>query len=208
VGRGSNKLVALFVSHEGRARAGMAGLMLLIPVLAILLVQSSIAKGQLPLGFFVGLATDDPYSASASPAAFYGDANPQRFTVLPLPHIPSRVVQGPYLELFIPFLPRLHAPAMQASCPQALSRQLPASAAARARLQCLGRLTDLRIDGVAVATPLDAGSDPETGQPGMLAMLPVAALPPGRHEVSLNEPQANGTGRGRAGRRYRIAFWK
>jgi hypothetical protein len=208
MGRGSNQLVALFVSHEGRARAGMAGLMLLMPVMSILMVQSSIAKGQLPLGQSIDLSTDDPYSASASPAAFYGDSNPQRFTVLPLPHIPSRVVQGPYLELFIPFLPRLHAPAMQARCPGALSLRT-GTPAARARLDCLAQLADLRIDGVPVAARFDASSDPETGQPGMLAMLPVDGLPPGRHELSLGAPaRADNNGRLSPARRYRIPFWK
>jgi hypothetical protein len=212
LGRGSNQLVALFASHEGRARAGMAGLMILMPVMAILMVQSSIAKGRLPLGQFIGLSTDDPYSDSASPAAFYGDTTPQRFTLLPLPHIPSRVVQGPYLELFIPFLPRMHAPAMQARCPDALALRTGPQAS-RARVDCLAKLADLRIDDVPAATRLDASSDPDTGQPGMLAMLPMDGLSSGRHELSLGAP-AQATPEGDAGgrvpqaRRYRIPFWK
>lgn len=125
--------------------------MIIIPVMAVLLVQSSIAKGRLPLGFFIGLSTEDPYSPNTSPAALY--------------------------------------------------------AASAGRLECLARLADIRIDGAALGLRLDATSDPETGQPGMLAMLPVSALAPGRHEVSLNAPTRD-DGNAQAPRRYRIPFWK
>ena len=206
MGRGSNKLVALLVSHDGRARAGLAGLMIIIPVMAVLLVQSSIAKGRLPLAFFIGLSTEDPYSPNTSPAALYAGSGEQRFSVLHLPHVSSRVVQGPYLELFMPFIPRLHGPALQASRPGALTvtREPEASAG---RLECLAQLADIRIDGAALGLRLDATSDPETGQPVMLAMLPVSALAPGRHELSLNAP-TRGDGNAQAPRRYRIPFWK
>lgn len=66
----------------------------------------------------------------------------------------------------------------------------------------MARLTAIKLDGVAIIVPLDSSTDPQTGQAGLLAMLPVASLPSGRHEVSLNRPD------GREGLRYRIPFWK
>jgi hypothetical protein len=201
MGRRSNTLIALFVSHEGRLRAAGTALLIVLPVMTVLMLQLSIARGRLPLGFFVGLDTDDPYSPTGSPAAFYDGPDADRSTVGPWPHVPARVVQGPYLELFIPFIPRLHAPALQAACPEAL-------ASTATRLDCLRRLSAIRVDDVDVAVPLEATTDPSTGQPGMLAMIPVQALAPGRHELSLSEPDRDSLDPAKPFRRYRIPFWK
>jgi hypothetical protein len=202
MGRGSNPLVALFVSHEGRARAGVAAMAMILPVMIVLAVQMSIARGRLPLGFFVGLSAEDPTSADASAAAFYADSRGESPAVLPLPRIPSRIAGGAYVELFVPFIPRLHGPSLQASCPDAL--KVVGIGSTRARLDCLARVTDLRLDGAPLAIRLDASTDPRSGQPGMLAMVPVAGLAPGRHELSLAAPDRKGAGT----RRYRIPFWR
>jgi hypothetical protein len=201
--RGSNPLVALFVSHEGRQRAGLVGLLIGLPVLAFLMGQVFFSRGQLPMGFFVGLDVGNPASPDTSPREFYADSAPDRLTMMPLPHIPSRVASGPYVELFIPFLPRNHGPAMEAACPKALAvRDEPG--ATRARLDCLAKLVDLQLDGKPLPLRLDATSDPASLQPGMVAMVPVEGLAPGRHELSLLSP----TRPGRTPRRYRIPFWK
>lgn len=203
MGRGSNPLVALFVSHEGRLRAGTAAMLVTVPVLTFLLAQMVLARGTLPLGFFVGLEVDDPTSPHASMAAFYAENATDDPVMIPLPRIRSRVATGPYMELFIPFLPRHHGPAMEAACPAALSIARE-PAATRARLDCLAELTALQLDGKPLRIAFDASSDTGTGQPGMLAMVPVGQLTPGRHELSLLSPARPG----RTPKRYRIAFWK
>ena len=201
--RGSNPLVALFVSHEGRKRAGLVASLIGLPVLAFLMGQMFFSRGQLPMGFFVGLDVGNPASPDASPREFYADTASGRLSIMPLPHIPSRVAGGPYVELFIPFLPRRHGPAMEAACPKALAiREEPG--ATRARLDCLATLVDLHLDGKPLRLRLDATSDPASLQPGMLAMVPTEGLGPGRHELALLSP----TRPGRTPQRYRIAFWK
>jgi len=203
LGRRSNTIMAVFVSNEGRARAVATALLLMLPVTSVLMLQSTIARGKLPLGLFVGLSTEDAFSRSTSVAAFYVDSGADRAVFLPLPHIPSRVVTGKYVELFVPFIPRLHGPAMERACPRALpAREL------QSRLDCLTKLSDIRIDGAPVAVGLDASSDALTGQPGMLAMLPIEKLAPGRHELSLNSPGRDGGDPERPQRRFRIPFWK
>lgn len=201
MGERSNVLIALFMSHEGRRKAGLTSLLIILPVLGVVMVQSTIAKGELPLGLSSGLATRDMGSPSNSPAAFYADSGADRASVLPVPHVAARVATGPYLELFVPYIPRLHGPRLASTCPAALAIRAEPGAS-RARLRCLAGLTAIELDGVPVATTLDSSTDPQTGQAGLLAMLPLAALPSGRHEVSLNRPD------GRAGLRYRIPFWK
>jgi hypothetical protein len=207
VGPRSNPLIALFTSHEGRSRSMAILLTFMIPIAMVIMMQNSVQKRRLPMGLFVGLSTDDPYSASASPNAFYSDADDDSSGRLPLPHIPGRVAEGVYLPLFVPFLPRLHGPALQRACPASLAMARE-PAATRARLECLAKLSDIRIDGTVQAVELQASTDPRTGQPGMLAMLPVGALAPGRHELSLSEPARDSLAAAGRFRRYRIPFWK
>jgi len=203
LGRRSNTLMALFVSNEGRVRAVATAMLLVVPVVVVLMVQNSLARGRLPLGLFVGLSAEDAFSPDTSVSAFYQPPDANRVVLMPVPHIPGRVVSGEYLELFVPFIPRLHGPALERVCPQALP-----SKQTRARLDCLARMSDIRIDGVPQAVRLDASSDAATGQPGMLAMLPVGKLSPGRHELSLNAPGRDGLSPGVPARRFRIPFWK
>lgn len=207
MGRSGNPLLALFISHEGRPRAISAFVLFLLPIMAVLMMQQSLARGRLPMGLFVGLGTENAFSGTASPNAFYADSGMDRAGKLPLPHIAGRVVSGARMELFVPFIPRLHGPAMQAACPRALAQGAGAEGNA-ARLACLAALTDIRIDGEPAQVRLDASTDAQTDQPGMLAMLPVAALAAGRHELSLSEPGRDSTDSARPGRRYRIPFWK
>jgi hypothetical protein len=203
VGRGGNTLMSLFVSNEGRLRGMATALFLVVPVVIVLMLQDSLARGHLPLGLFVGLSSEDAFSPNASVSGFYDTSGSDRTVYLPIPHIPGRVVSGDYLELFVPFIPRLHGPALERVCPQAL----PAGQT-EARLACLARLSDIRIDGVPQAVRFDASSDATTEQPGMLAMLPVRDLVPGRHELSLNAPGHDGLSSDAPARRYRIPFWK
>jgi hypothetical protein len=203
MGRRSNTLIALFVSHEGRVRAILTAVLLVFPVVVVLMLQTTLARGKLPLGMFVGLSTEDAFSPSTSVSAFYDGPDADRAVFLPVPHIPSRVIEGDYLELFVPFIPRLHGPALERACPEVLpAKETPA------RLGCLARLLEIRIDGTPLEVRLDASSDPATGQPGMLAMLPIGQLPPGRHELSLNAPGRDSGNPDAPQRRFRIPFWK
>ena len=51
----------------------------------------------------------------------------------------------------------------------------------------IGRLSGTRIDGISVAISVDAANTLQTGQPGVVAMLPMTGLAEGRHELSLAE---------------------
>ncbi len=199
-GTRSNPLVALFASNVGRVKFAAIMFPLALLLTLTLTLQAGGVKGRAPLGLFQ--AANDPLSANASLASFYGDTRGDGWSLLPMPFIASRTVQGAYVELFAPYVPRLHGPALRAACPQAASPT--ASNDNEKRLACLARLLDIQIDGQPLAVRLDASSDPGTGQPGVLAMLPVATLPAGRHDISLIEPGTAGA----PARRLRIPFWK
>lgn len=198
-----NALVALFASHAGRRRFAVIALLVIMPVAAAITVQATAARGRLPFGMSMGLRGADPFSPTSAPIAFYADERGDGYAAMPLPYLRSRVVQGPYLQLFVPFIPRLHGAALPKACP-GLVEPAPDD---RARLDCLASMLAIELDGAAVAVQLDASTDPGTGQPGMLAMIPVRALPAGRHELSLLEPDRRALD-GPASRRYRIPFWK
>jgi hypothetical protein len=195
-----NPLIALFRSHVGRTKFAAITLLILTVVFVLVFAQLRLARGNLPFGLSAGLSGTDP--ESSSPAAFYEDERGDPWSMVPLPHIRSRAVDGPYVQLFVPFIPRLQGRDLPGACPQ-LHRA--AGTATRVRLDCLARMTALQLDDVPLAVPLEATTDAATGQPGMLAMVPIGALPSGRHELSLNSPDHP---RGGAPRRYRIPFWK
>jgi hypothetical protein len=196
----SNPVIALYASHAGRLQFVAIALLVILPVSLIIVLG---ARGKLPFVPSASLIAIDPYADAASPTGFYDDQRGDGWAMLPLPHVPSRVVDGPYLELYVPFIPRVQAEALPRACPELAG----AGADARARLACLARLADIRLDGAPVSVPLDATTDPKTGQAGVLAMIPVGALAPGRHELSLNEPDRRDSD-GAPMRRYRIPFWK
>jgi hypothetical protein len=196
----ANPLIALFRSHVGRTRFAVITLLILATVFVLVFGQLRLANGNLPFGLFAGLSGSDPQSAS--PTAFYEDERGDPWSMVPLPHIRSRVADGPYVQLFVPFIPRLQGRDLPAACPEL---HHAGKADARVRLDCLARMTALQLDGVPLSIPLEATTDAVTGQPGMLAMIPIASLPPGRHELSLDSPDHP---RGGAPRRYRIPFWK
>jgi hypothetical protein len=203
IGPRTNPLIALFRSHVGRTRFMSTVILVLMPILFAIVIQQSMTRGRLPLGLFVGISGTDLYAPTTSATDFYENERGDAWRMTPLPHIPSRVVEGPYLQLFVPFIPRLHGAALPGACPELKGA---GKADARTRLDCLARMIALRIDGVPVSVPLDATTDAATGQPGMLAMLPITALAAGRHELSLNAP--GDRDEGDEPRRYRIHFWK
>ena len=95
---------------------------------------------------------------------------------------------------------------MAIACPAALRARQSGNAVPdqSTSLSCLARLSAIQIDGKPIPVTFESGTDPRSGQRGMLAMLPMAGLANGRHELSLAAPRREG----KPPERYRIAFWK
>ncbi len=214
VDRRNNLLISLFVSHEGRPRMMLAAVLVLVPVMSVTLLPT-LSQDQGMVFADHNLVAD---GGSAHPG-FYADSGSDRAVEWPRPWIESRVATGPYLAVFVPYLPLRQVPAMRAACPAALSpadlgsARVPtgpttgvaAEPAPTTAAACLARLADLRLDGVALDLSFDVSADPQTGQRGILAMVPMRNVAEGRHELSLAVPTA--TSADRSGR-YRIPFWK
>lgn len=205
-GGNNNPLLALFSSHEGTRRAGWTIMLIMMPIFAFVIAQMLYASNLIDYGRYDGLPSSEDAAVSGVQPAFYatqrGEASGGR---APPPFIPDRVVRGPYLELFVPYLPRRINPALAQRCPETA---LP-NAAENAGLVCLAKLYDIRLDGEPLQVALEPATDPKTGLRGSLAMIPVRELAQGRHEVSLVEVRPDrGTEPDKPQRRYRIPFWK
>ncbi len=190
IGGRSNQLIALYVSHEGRLRMVLTMLAVIAAVLLVVLAPLMAEEGSLPI------LDDSLRSGAQSQPAYYADSAVDRAIYSPRPWIESRVATGPYVQLFVPFLPRRQLGAMRAACPN----KSPG-------VDCLAKVIDLRLDGGVVAAPFEMSVDPQTGQRGAVVMVPVAALAAGRHELSLARPGERNED-GSPVEPDRIAFWK
>ncbi|MCX7043108.1 MAG: hypothetical protein NT117_10700 [Gammaproteobacteria bacterium] len=198
-----NLLVALFASHEGGRRAGLIAAAFMAPVVGVLMISALANSGRLQLGDDAGWPRADPSGGRSVVNDFYGSLRGDLGTRRPMPFIPDRVASGDYLPLFVPFIPRLHTHVMETACPDVLAANR-STADSVASLDCLARISAIELDGKPVVVVFEASADPASGQRGMLAMLPVASLASGRHEISLGAPVK----RGEKAKRYRIPFWK
>jgi hypothetical protein len=187
VGRASNPLLALFQSNEGARKTGVLVFLAILLCTGVTMVRFSWQASGGGWGHFPGLPEDEPRAEDVVLADHYAttrgrDPTPQR-----LPFIQDRVVKGPYVELFVPYAQRRHPRALAEACPAALAA-VERGGPARATLDCLAGILDVRLDGAPLAVRLDAATDPLTGQRGVLALIRVEGLEPGRHELTLRLP--------------------
>ncbi len=117
------------------------------------------------------------------------------------PSIERDVVKGPYLRLFLPYLPHVHNDQIEALCPtlEPLQRDglivhrrrfLPQDSAAEAAvgkaIRCLAGLWTIDLDGEPIdASSFDFFRHPQTGQVGLVGYLPMAERAVGRHALRL-----------------------
>ncbi|HEX4852642.1 hypothetical protein [Arenimonas sp.] len=205
--RGNNPLLMLFVSNEGGRLTGWLVGITMALMMAVVSYQAFAARVGWGFGDYPGLPDDRVMTPNTLLPMHYASQRGDAVILVPPPYIPDPLVRGPYLRVFIPYLPSRHTLGMQRRCPDALARD--DAGGDRARLDCLARILDLRIDGQPAAVPLDAAEDPQTGQRGLLAMIPVSGLAAGRHELTVMPP----TGKERAPvdadtKPYRIPFWR
>ncbi len=142
-----------------------------------------------------------------------------RGTIRPLgaqPWIPSLQASGAWLPVTMPIRARNHGSVL-AQCPEparstADSEADPEASATQrdALLACIADLHAISIDGQPVeGVTWDFIDRPAERLRGVLAMVPIAALAPGRHELRVARPQSPERKlSGKPVRHYRIPFWK
>jgi len=135
----------------------------------------------------------------------YASLRAREPSMRPVPYIPQPLVRGDYLKLFVPYRVAPHNRALAKHCPPPAESQRTA----RAALDCFADLHDVRIDGIKVPDlHFDASEDPISSLRGMLAMIPIHTLAPGRHELTLMPMPRETEDPTDPPRPYRIPFWR
>jgi hypothetical protein len=185
--------VTLFLSHYGRRRGGIAIL------LTVMLLVGASMLGQFrdrlgaEIGQYGALAGASAGEARTLLPAHYADRRGEAATLTPVPFIPTDVVDGDYLRLFIPYRPTRDNPALRRRCP-GIESAADAEAALDRTLDCLALLYPIALDGIVIANPrFDRAEDPSTGLRGVQSMIRVAGLARGRHELQITRPPPGGS---------------
>lgn len=110
------------------------------------------------------------------------------------PAVQSEVIRGPYVRVFLPYVPRRHDALVRERCPGAAMRpegesgmppgELAAREAARERelLRCLREIQPIRLNGEPLPDPgFRFYVDARSGLRGLIAHLPTAGLPAGEN---------------------------
>ncbi|MEO8002825.1 MAG: hypothetical protein ABI644_13200 [Arenimonas sp.] len=175
----SSILINLYRTNQSRHKAYlMFALMTAMGVGSMLLLSLNRLDG----GAYDALPSSGRNSGLEAPVNYYASLREQAGSQSVLPYIESPVSSGPYLRLFVPYVPRRYNEVLQKQCPQALVKK---AANLGEGLSCLSKLLAISIDGKLMPVDLMASSDPQTGQRGMMAMIPIETIESGKHELSL-----------------------
>ncbi|MCZ8114812.1 hypothetical protein [Silanimonas sp.] len=205
-------------SFKGSAAIGVLMFVLMLAVLVVPTLQR-VGVGALLKGEFPSL---QPGQFEALRANHYLDRQTPGQT-LRVPVIASEVAKGPYLRLFIPYVPHWHD-AMLSECRAASASTVAPDAATSPRrdrerpdwrldaqasaetLRCLAGKMPVSIDAQAVTEPWVFADDRRHDRRGFVVMIDLRRLEPGRHELAMHPPEAS-FGEDEPRMPWRIPFW-
>lgn len=106
---------------------------------------------------------------------FYEDQWPEGGAISREPSVQSDVISGPYVKLFLPYVPRRHDPVFAERCPDP-----------QTRLDCLPGLYGVRLDGRPVpGLTFHLATHPLSGVRGFRAYIPTQGLTRGSHVLRI-----------------------
>ena len=203
--REANPLVALYASHVGERRSSFVVMGMLLA--SVMLATYSLNWQRNDLG--PGSYGRFPESAAGLPGTVDGEhyASMQEPGESPgSPFLPAPVLRGRYAPLVVPFVPathRRHLAACEAGLPEDRAE------ARLALLDCYAALHEVKLDGQPLPVKPDFHLDPSRDLRGLVYMLPLADLPPGRHELEIRMPDPREPGsKAKPPRPERIPFWR
>lgn len=196
-GRG-NSAMALVSSHGGERRTVLLVFAVFFPIMFSVVVGLRTLQHPEQFGDYAMFPGDVP-GASLDASHYDAMRTPARDRAVPF--IQDTVVTGPYLRLVVPFRPGTDPAAMRDACPGADGEA--------GGLACLQRLHAVSLDGKPLADlRYDAGSDPRTDRPALLAMIDVRGLARGRHELRVARTGVGASERETGDTEYVIPFWR
>lgn len=189
MGRDSNPMVTVFQTNVGEKK-GMA--VVFVVMLAGMLGSTAglaLSRNQLGLGSYAAFPTPQRGMADSVDGRNY--ASMHEPGALPaVPFVPAPVARGDYLALVVPYVPALHGKLFAECDGDAPENEHDADERERRRelLACVAAGFTVTLDGQA-APPPQWYADPRRDLRGLLYMLPVATLAPGRHELAVMPPE-------------------
>lgn len=189
LGREANPLVTLYTTNVGERR----GLVVIsVVMLSTLLIAAGGLVGQrmeLGPGSFRGFPAPWRGMPATMDGRHYASMHEPGTSPL-LPYLPDPVARGDYLRLVVPYVPARQSVHLTACTRGAGAEEKAADEAPRRQqaLACFARGFELAVDGEVVAVAPDWYSDPRHDVRGLVYMVPVQSLAPGRHELRLTSP--------------------
>ncbi|WP_290889670.1 hypothetical protein [Arenimonas sp.] len=205
--RESSPLVTIYSSNVGEKRSNWVVLAVMLLATVLSLASAAFVREDLGPGNYAGFPEGSGALPRAVHHAHYATRHEAGETP-DLPFVPDLVARGRYLPLVVPYVPTLHQHLL-AGCPGAGPGRDAAARTARhqAALDCLAAGLVVRLDGEPLALPPEAYSDADRDLRGLLYMIPIDALPVGRHELHVtlrpDEPPEDGEPQA-----WRIPFWR
>lgn len=198
--RGGNA-IAFVASHGGRTRMVLLVAAIFLPVMIAVLVGLKALQSPQKVGGYGLFPEPAPGSARVFDAAHYDHLRDVGRDPA-VPFIDDPVVRGPWLRLTVPFQPGADDAALLGRCPEAVAA---GDEDADRVLDCLQSIHAVGLDGKPLASlRYDAGSDPRTERPALVAMIDARELAPGRHELRIARAGAEDHGEAA----WVIPFWR
>lgn len=196
-GRITHPILLTLFSRMGMARGNLLLVGLLYSLIGVIVLEVAIRTNALSLPGETYLPADGRGRELRS--AHYASSRTEREALSGVPFIPSEIVRGPYLKLFVAYVPRRLDAAIERDCPAVVRAQQAEaedddaaadSASTEALLECAAmQLYPLTLDGEPLSRwRYDLGRDARSGLRGFVAMLNVRELGPGRHELRISQP--------------------
>ena len=174
--RGGN-VVGLLSSHAGERRTSLLVMAIFMPVMIGVLVGAKVIESPERVGGYAAFPELDDVASRSIADAHY-DRRRDVAHDPAVPFIQDAVVIGPYVQLTVPFNPGTDDRAMRARCGAAIDAPLEA-------LDCLQELHAVTLDGRRLHLRYDAGADPRSNRPALVAMIDARTLAPGRHALQV-----------------------
>lgn len=225
--REGNPLVSIFSSNIGERRGTVIVMTAMTLALFVASLPILIDRDDLGLGSYGGWPSPRSGMSSTSDGRHYASSFEPGLTP-PVPYVPDRVAAGDYLPLIVPYVPSRHRHLLDA-CVDAddppdtrekrtLGGEFEDAAKEDARrapiLACLTGHFQLSLDGVPLAIAPEWFNDPRRDLRGVLYMIDVRSLTPGRHELAVlaGLPPASGDDEDEEAsgkvQPHRIPFWR
>lgn len=189
MGRDSNPMVAVFQTHVGEKK----GMLVVFAVMLAGMLGSTaglaLTRNQFGLGSYAAFPYPQRGMADSVDGRNYASMH-EPGMVPAVPFVPGPVAKGDYLALVVPYVPALHGELFANCGGNAAPKALDADERERRRelLDCVAKGFTVTLDGQPAPAP-QWYADPRRDLRGLLYMLPVASLAPGRHELAVMPPE-------------------